>query len=77
MPIIIILGLLIVAVSPILWVIVGLQIVRRAGEYSITKPAREMLFTIVDRESRFKAKVSSTWSFIEQETFFGPGHSQG
>ena len=55
-PIIIILGLLIVAVSPILWVIVGLQIVRRAGEYSITKPAREMLFTIVDRESRFKAK---------------------
>ncbi|MCH2477989.1 MAG: MFS transporter [Gammaproteobacteria bacterium] len=55
-PIIIILGLLIVAVSPILWVVVGLQIVRRAGEYSITKPAREMLFTIVDRESRFKAK---------------------
>ena len=55
-PIIIILGLLSVAVSPILWVVVGLQIVRRAGEYSITKPAREMLFTIVDRESRFKAK---------------------
>ena len=55
-PIIIILGLLIVAVSPILWVIVSLQIVRRAGEYSITKPAREMIFTIVDRESRFKAK---------------------
>ena len=55
-PIIIILGLLIVAVSPILWVVVGLQVVRRAGEYSITKPAREMLFTIVDRESRFKAK---------------------
>ena len=55
-PIIIILGLLIVAVTPILWVVVGLQIVRRAGEYSITKPAREMLFTIVDRESRFKAK---------------------
>ena len=55
-PIIIILGLLIVAVSPILWVVVGLQIARRAGEYSITKPAREMLFTIVDRESRFKAK---------------------
>jgi len=55
-PIVIITGLLIVAVSPILWVVVGLQIVRRAGEYSITKPAREMLFTIVDRESRFKAK---------------------
>ena len=55
-PVIIIIGLFIVALSPILWVVVGLQIVRRAGEYSITKPAREMLFTIVDRESRFKAK---------------------
>ena len=55
-PVIIIAGLFIVALSPILWVVVGLQIVRRAGEYSITKPAREMLFTIVDRESRFKAK---------------------
>ena len=55
-PVIIITGLCIVALSPILWVVVGLQIIRRAGEYSITKPAREMLFTIVDRESRFKAK---------------------
>ena len=55
-PVIIITGLFIVALSPMLWVVVGLQIVRRAGEYSITKPAREMLFTIVDRESRFKAK---------------------
>ena len=44
------------ALSPMLWTFVGLQIVRRAGEYAITKPAREMLFTTVDRESRFKAK---------------------
>ena len=54
---IIIAGLLfLLALSPILWAVVGLQIIRRAGEYSITKPAREMLFTLVDRESRFKAK---------------------
>ena len=33
-----------------------LQIIRRAGNYAITRPAREMLFTRVDRESRFKAK---------------------
>jgi len=46
----------ILALSPILWVVVGLQIIRRAGEYAITKPAREMLFTLVDREARFKAK---------------------
>ena len=52
----IIIGMFILALSPILWVVVGLQIIRRAGEYAITKPAREMLFTLVDREARFKAK---------------------
>jgi len=42
--------------APMIWVVVGLQIVRRAGNYGITRPGREMLFTAVDRESRFKAK---------------------
>ncbi len=55
-PSIIVLGMLILAISPILWAVVGLQVVRRAGEYSITKPAREMLFTTLDREARFKGK---------------------
>ena len=55
-PAIIIVGMFVLALSPILWVVVGLQVVRRAGEYAITKPAREMLFTLVDREARFKAK---------------------
>jgi AAA family ATP:ADP antiporter len=36
--------------------VVGLQIFRRAGNYGITRPAREMLFTHVDQETRFKAK---------------------
>tara|TARA_B100001105_G_scaffold117472_1_gene94026 strand:+ start:3256 stop:4536 length:1281 start_codon:yes stop_codon:yes gene_type:complete len=55
-PVIIIAGLLLVALSPMLWTVVGLQVVRRAGEYAITKPGREMLFTTVDRDTRFKAK---------------------
>ena len=29
---------------------------RRAGNYAITRPGREMLFTVVGREARFKAK---------------------
>ena len=37
-------------------VVVAIQIARRAGNYAITRPAREMLFTAVDRETRFKAK---------------------
>jgi AAA family ATP:ADP antiporter len=31
-------------------------IVRRVGEYAITKPAREVLFTVVNREEKYKAK---------------------
>jgi AAA family ATP:ADP antiporter len=55
-PVIIAVGLLVVAMAPMIWIVVTLQIVRRAGNYGITRPGREMLFTAVDRESRFKAK---------------------
>jgi AAA family ATP:ADP antiporter len=55
-PFIIVAGLLVVFVSPMLWVVVCLQVVRRAGNFAITRPGREMLYTVVDRESRFKAK---------------------
>ncbi len=55
-PIVIAAGLLVVAMAPIIWVVVGLQVIRRAGNYAITRPGREMLFTHVDRETRFKAK---------------------
>ena len=55
-PVMVCLGLLLLAISPLLGVVMILQIVRRAGNYGITRPAREMLFTLVDRETRFKAK---------------------
>ncbi|MCB1704260.1 MAG: MFS transporter [Halioglobus sp.] len=55
-PVLIGAGLLILAAAPIVGVVVGLQIIRRAGNYAISRPAREMLFTAVDRETRFKAK---------------------
>ena len=55
-PVMICIGLLVLAISPLLGVVVILQIIRRAGNYAITRPAREMLFTRVDQESRFKAK---------------------
>lgn len=55
-PSVLVLGFLSVAVAPILAVLVGLEITRRAGNYAITRPGREMLFTIVNREMRFKAK---------------------
>ncbi|NIA27491.1 MAG: MFS transporter [Desulfobulbaceae bacterium] len=49
-------GMLVIALSPVIAVVAGLQVARRAGNYAITRPGREMLFTIVDRETRFKAK---------------------
>ena len=55
-PVIIVAGLIILAFAPILMVVLVLQVVRRAGNYAITRPSREMLFTAVDRETRFKAK---------------------
>jgi AAA family ATP:ADP antiporter len=55
-PVLICIGLIVIAISPVMAVVVGLQIIRRAGNYAVTRPAREMLFTRVDRETRFKAK---------------------
>jgi AAA family ATP:ADP antiporter len=55
-PIIIIFGMLVLAFSPVLIVALGLWVTRSAGNYGLARPAREMLFTQVDRESRFKAK---------------------
>jgi AAA family ATP:ADP antiporter len=49
-------GFLILAMAPILTVLLAVDIARRSGEYGITRPAREMLFTSVDRETRFKTK---------------------
>lgn len=55
-PVMICAGLIIVAISPLVGAVIALQVIRRAGNYAVTRPAREMLFTRVDRETRFKAK---------------------
>jgi AAA family ATP:ADP antiporter len=55
-PVIMVIAFLAVAFSPVLLVLGGIQIVRRAAEYAVAKPSREMLFTVVDQESRYKAK---------------------
>src|SRR5579871_1303850 len=55
-PIIMVIAFLAVAFSPVLLVLGGIQIVRRAAEYAVAKPTREMLFTVVDQESKYKAK---------------------
>ncbi|GJM13385.1 MAG: MFS transporter [Pseudohongiella sp.] len=56
MPLIMCAALLVLAFAPILTMLLALQVARQAGNYGVTRPAREMLFTAVPRESRFKAK---------------------
>jgi AAA family ATP:ADP antiporter len=55
-PIIMVIAFLAIAFSPVLLILGGIQIIRRVAEYAVAKPSREMLFTIVDQESRYKAK---------------------
>ena len=49
-------GFAVLAVAPVLGVLVVFQVLRRAAGYALARPAREVLFTVVDRESRYKAK---------------------
>ena len=50
------LGFGLMAASPMLAVMIGVEIFRRSGDYAIMKPAREMLFSVVSREEKYKAK---------------------
>jgi ATP:ADP antiporter, AAA family len=44
------------ALFPTIGAVVAFQVLRRAGNFAITRPTREVLFTVVSREDRFKAK---------------------
>ncbi|MEH3064470.1 MAG: MFS transporter [Methylobacterium radiotolerans] len=55
-----ILGFAALALWPTIGVIVAFQVLRRAGNFAIARPVREVLFTVVPREDRYKAK-----SFID------------
>jgi AAA family ATP:ADP antiporter len=49
-------GLVALGAFPGLIALFSVQILRRAGNYAVSRPAREMLFTVVNREQRYKAK---------------------
>ena len=44
------------ALVPTFAVVVGVLIIRRVGEYAITRPCRDTLYTVVSREEKYKAK---------------------
>lgn len=49
-------GFAALAAAPVLGVLVVFQVLRRAASYALARPAREVLFTVVGREARYKAK---------------------
>ena len=55
-PIVALGSFLALAAAPVLLVLAAGQVLRRAGEYGIAKPSREVLFTVVDAETKYKAK---------------------
>jgi AAA family ATP:ADP antiporter len=59
-------GFLLLGTWPTLAVLIGFQVVRRAGNYAIARPAREMLFTVVGREEKYKSK-----NFIDTVVYRG------
>lgn len=82
LPLLSIVGFGTLALTPTIAVLVIYQVLRRAGNFAFARPTREVLFTVVPREDKYKAKSFidtviyrlgdqvGAWSFAALE-FFG------
>ena len=50
------LGFLALAFAPMLFVVIAFQAIQRTANFAIANPAREVLFTVLEREEKYKAK---------------------
>jgi ATP:ADP antiporter, AAA family len=65
-PVLTMLGFGALAFAPVLAVLIGVKSLRNASHYALERPSREILFTTVDREARYKSK-----SFIDTVVYRG------
>ncbi|MDR6711545.1 AAA family ATP:ADP antiporter [Pseudomonas hunanensis] len=65
-PLIMAAGFIWLALAPVFAVFVIVMVVRRAGEYALVRPGREMLFTVLPAEDKYKAK-----NFIDTVVYRG------
>lgn len=65
-PLLLALGFMALAVAPVLAVLAMVQIIRRAGNYAIMRPSREMLYVVLGQEEKYKAK-----NFIDTTVYRG------
>jgi AAA family ATP:ADP antiporter len=60
LPLFTLLGFAALAAAPVVAVVVAFQVLRRAANFALARPTRELLYTVVAREDKYKAK-----SFID------------
>ncbi len=72
MPIISLVGFAGLGSSQALGLLLAFSVARRVGEYAVSKPTREVLFTVVPREEKYKAK-----NFIDTAVSRGGDASTG
>ncbi len=65
-PILLGFGLLALGWMPTLSILIAVQVLRRAGNYAVMRPAREMLYIVLDQEEKYKAK-----NFIDTVVYRG------
>lgn len=59
-------GFVLLSLSPAVALVLIVQILRRAGNFALMRPAREMLYTVLKRETKYKAK-----GFIDTAVYRG------
>ncbi len=59
-------GFVVLGFAPVLAVLVVVQVIRRAGNYAIMRPAREMLYVVLNKREKYKAK-----NFIDTVVYRG------
>jgi AAA family ATP:ADP antiporter len=59
-------GFVVLSLSPVLAAVAAVQILRRAGNYAIARPGREMCFSVLPREDKYKSK-----NFIDTVVYRG------
>jgi AAA family ATP:ADP antiporter len=60
LPLFTLLGFAALAAAPAIAVLVAFQVLRRAANFALARPTRELLYTVIPREDKYKAK-----SFID------------
>lgn len=65
-PLVMVAGFLWLALAPVFAVFVVVMVVRRAGEYALVRPGREMLYTVLPAKQKYRAK-----NFIDTVVYRG------